>query len=1042
MSKILRYLACLFMLIFVGKALAAGYDCPDYKKYTSCKSGYYISDCGTSGWTGQTISSSSLTKGNSCIACPSDYECSGQLTCPKGSSITCSPGYYLPANSTTCTACGDNNHYCPGGDFSQSSSSQGRYTVDSGYYSTGGSSTTRTGQSQCTGSTYCSSGVQYNCPSETSGWLRGTGTGWTSYTQCYQTKESGVYCIDGLLKQTAISSSSWGTATVDVPFVADEGAYVSGSGANTTCEKCPSLTYSSGGTVTSCEDVDVGYYSTGCSSSGDYCTGQSQCPSGYRDIAATSQNECVGTFQKLGEQIVPDMQTGCENRTLTSCNPGTCDYTKKYSGTIVSDCTPTNCTQGQTCTYASEDYYLDSGVAKSCRSLNSSYPYSDGGNIAYGRCYYWKTVYGDQIPCATPSGCSGVTCNSCTPGSCQYKYHRTGADDVCTPSDCQQEGILTVTVGAGYYVKANAASCTACGGNNYYCPGGTYDLSSSIQGRKTVSSGYYSTGGTSTTRTNQSLCEAGYYCSSGVRNPCSGSLEYQNSTGQTSCKTVSTGYYKNSNSSQLQCPSGYRDIAATSKNECLGTFQKTGTEQTPAMQTGCENRTLTSCNPGTCDYTKKYSGTIVSDCTPTNCTKDQTCTYVSENYYLDDGVAKLCSSMDSNYPYSDGGNIEYGRCYYWKTVYGEQTPCSVPSGCYSASCGTCNPGSCEYKYHKTGADDVCTPNDCQQPLNSVSAKAGRYVSGKTCPLCDVGTFQGTNGSTATSCQVCSGNTYAASQGATSCTSCPSSYTISGTTAAAHDEKSDCVITCAAGTQVVTADATCTTPADSWYSAQHTVSAGSTSGTNVKDCLTNYYTPSTTLSTDHDASSDCKISCGAGTRITSVNATSCTTPSGNWYIGAHSVSQGSISSVNTCLSNYTITGTAAGDHDQASDCKISCAGGSYLATANSTSCSAVGAGYWAAASVVSQGSAGVRNSCDSGLTTIGFGAGADEAGDCGRVLNVNGGKIYLRSDKKTTPSLNVSINGTTFYGNMGASTIGSLKINSGGVTYSVYDESME
>ena len=71
-----------------------------------------------------------------------------------------------------------------------------------------------------------------------------------------------------------------------------------------------------------------------------------------------------------------------------------------------------------------------------------------------------------------------------------------------------------------------------------------------------------------------------------------------------------------------------------------------------------------------------------------------------------------------------------------------------------------------------------------------------------------------------------------------------------------------------------------------------------------------------------------------------------------------------------------------------------------------------------------------------------GAGADEVGDCGRVLNVNGEKIYLRSERKTTPSLNVSINGTTFYGNMGTSGIGALKLNSGGTTYSVYDDSME
>ena len=66
---------------------------------------------------------------------------------------------YVPANATSCSACGGNNYYCPGGTFNVSSSAQGRNTVSSGYYSTGGtSSTTRTGQSQCIGATYCTNG--------------------------------------------------------------------------------------------------------------------------------------------------------------------------------------------------------------------------------------------------------------------------------------------------------------------------------------------------------------------------------------------------------------------------------------------------------------------------------------------------------------------------------------------------------------------------------------------------------------------------------------------------------------------------------------------------------------------------------------------------------------------------------------------------------------------------------------------------------------------------------------------------------------------
>ncbi len=87
-------------------------------------------------------------------------------------------------------------------------------------------------------------------------------------------------------------------------------------------------------------------------------------------------------------------------------------------------------------------------------------------------------------------------------------------------------------------------------------------------------------------------------------------------------------------------------------------------------------------------------------------------------------------------------------------------------------------------------------------------------------------------------------------------------------------------------------------------------------------------------------------------------------------------------------------------------------------------------------------------CPDGMTTIGYGAGADESGDCGRVLNVGDGKLYLRSGKKTELSLNVKIGDTTYYGNMSTGDkymsdgiTRRLKINVGGTEYSVYDDSV-
>ena len=236
---------------------------------------------------------------------------------------------------------------------------------------------------------------------------------------------------------------------------------------------------------------------------------------------------------------------------------------------------------------------------------------------------YYMTSSSSSTTCNT----TPATGNACRPCSVYGSNYTCSGGTSCPKAS-------TVTCSAGYYLPANATSCSACGGNRVWCPGGTFTPSSSAQGRNSVSSGYYTTGGTITTRTGQAKCEAGYYCSGGVRYACSGSLQYQNTTGATSCKNVSTGYYKSSNSAQAQCPSGYRNIAATSQSECVGSFSKTGSQVNGSTPTNCYSVTSwNSCSPGTCTYTKKYSGTIVSDCTPTNCTKTAKTTTGKAGYY-------------------------------------------------------------------------------------------------------------------------------------------------------------------------------------------------------------------------------------------------------------------------------------------------------------------------------------------------------------------------------------------------------------------------
>ena len=73
------FFSLLILLCFTSVADAAGYNCPAYRKYTSCNSGYYLSDCGTF-FNGQTITDPSA--GNSCKTCPTgtgttSYNCPG-----------------------------------------------------------------------------------------------------------------------------------------------------------------------------------------------------------------------------------------------------------------------------------------------------------------------------------------------------------------------------------------------------------------------------------------------------------------------------------------------------------------------------------------------------------------------------------------------------------------------------------------------------------------------------------------------------------------------------------------------------------------------------------------------------------------------------------------------------------------------------------------------------------------------------------------------------------------------------------------------------
>ena len=148
------FFSLLLLLCIVPDGYGAGYTCSaSAKKYTSCKSGYYMTASSSS-----SACNTTAKAGNACRACSvmgSLYTCSGGTTCPKLKSVTCSAGTYLPAGKTSCSTC-TAGYKCPGGTFTASATvTQGRTQCTAGTYAAAGKSSCST----CAAGTYSGAGA-------------------------------------------------------------------------------------------------------------------------------------------------------------------------------------------------------------------------------------------------------------------------------------------------------------------------------------------------------------------------------------------------------------------------------------------------------------------------------------------------------------------------------------------------------------------------------------------------------------------------------------------------------------------------------------------------------------------------------------------------------------------------------------------------------------------------------------------------------------------------------------------------------------------
>ena len=554
--------ASLFIAFFVThSALAAGYSCPSYKKYTACNENYYMSggvavgnSCNACGAYATAPSENTLSACN----CDTGYSADGTANGSKTSTgdckiinVTCAAGQYLPAKATACAPCPEGS-YCEGGSFDYNASKdQGKSGCPSGYTSDEGKA--------------------------------------TKDTECYINVADGKYLVTA--NQTTTQNCAAGTF---------KAAHKVNYGSTSTCGVCAENTYSDAGakSCTACA-TDNGYGNSGTSATnhagvasckvtcpaGEYvatagagcvsvgggfwgagetvaqnATGtRNQCPADYRDgAAAVSESECVGEFTRNGKQNDPSLPANCSDMTLGTCSPESCQYTKKYgtdgNGAIVSDCESVeelSCTNPITQLTAGAKYYVN-GVT-SCPACPAGYPNSDGGTDGVTQCYSdskTRDWNGSKKNGSVPANCSGATWGDCPADemeSCTYDAYanEAGTGDGAIKSGCATNNatctrvVATVTANSGYYDAGT--TCTTCSSVG----DGTYTLSD--DGNDGGNTKCYKT---CTRQCDQQQCPANATCTHGTQTT-SGRQYYGDTcnAAPSTCTlefTCNAGYKKNS----------------------------------------------------------------------------------------------------------------------------------------------------------------------------------------------------------------------------------------------------------------------------------------------------------------------------------------------------------------------------------------------------------------------------------------------------------------------------------------------------------------
>ena len=944
------------------------------------------------------------------------------------STLKSKAGYYASTTATSCTI-------CPAGSSCAASATAPTTCANWTYAAS-------TGMSSCTA-----------CPALTSGWTKAdsTGTGWKSHTNCVQISPKPANCAGGNLKQVAASNgaTTWGASTVNSALSSNPGYYING----TACSACTGATYYGGGTATSCTPCPSIYTSdtTAAKSKAEQCAVQTTAGKYIATAKATEQtkcpakNYCPSASVKYGATNSP---TACPTADATTArttypddylNPTRLSISNQGWSTGLPAIT--SCSANYSFTNAAGHFIVESvgynsttgkyenGGSKYYTSVNAGWYLVDKYSDTYCNTSTNPMYYHNVAECTANSYCPGYkSMPLCSTGTHNDEMGRFACSDLgngynYSPAKSGAETACYLTTSNSKFVAAAGAAESACTAGGW-CPGGVRVNYGSTGGRNTCPTKYPSSAASSnseldcyvttaagkyvaTVGAGQVNCAGtGYYCPGGT-NVYSGAYGSRLTTG-----------------GRTQCPAGYRDLVATASttkeaqctmNVAGGKYVKVAKESaasgTCAAGYAKAAHSVTYGNTSSC---AACTGTTYAENTgQASCTACPTQSGVTNiSYWISTGThtdAKGCYGFYNDVALNNG-SVARIQCFWDKT-----------KSQYDTSCGAMKDGlKCNAAYYNAILESSPTNNAAYYTDKaSVIAKACTSVGKGYWSPADVYTR----------------------------TQCPAGYR-DGT---AGVSEAQCTMNVAGGKYVAKANESVAsgTCVAGYAKAAHSVTYGNTSS--CAACTGATYAAST-------GQASCTACPTAKTYASAVKSY------GYWNNGKdgdHTISDGCYATMTGTLSNGSLTehgcylgtdgdyGNGGGKRCYVHQDNLKCNAGYYASTLSNgyvwnntragllgNTCVGVGAGYYSAANILT------RNQCPTGLTTIGYGAGADEVTDCGRILHFGNDKLYLRSGKKTTPSLNVKIGDTTYYGNMTAGTgKGKLRLKSGTTTYSVHDDSM-